>query len=130
MSNEFNSKYQKKQESRLKAFYPLIGLVVMLIAGAIAYFASPLVTEILVEQLLEGDAPENMQVVSGGLVFGVIVTIFALVYSLFAARPENRDMLTEEALMKEKEEMEREERAKKRRKRQMLQKMRNRNDDV
>lgn len=130
MGNEFRSKYEKKQESRLKAFYPLIGLVVMFIAGAIAVVAAPAVTDILVEQLLEGDAPENMEVVSGGLVFGLIVTVFALVYSLFAARPENRDMLTEEALMKDKEDMEREERAKKRRKRQMLQKMRNRDDDV
>ncbi len=130
MSNDFNSKYQKKQASRLKAFYPIIGLVIMLIAGAIAYFVSPAVTDILVEQLLEGDVPENMQVISGGLVFGLIVTVVALVYSLFAARPANREMLTDEALMKDKEDMEREERAKKRRKRQMLQKMRNRDDDV
>jgi ATP/ADP translocase len=130
VSNEYKGKYQVKKKSRLKPFYPVIGLLMILLAGAVAYFASPFVTELIVDSLLEGDAPENMQVVSGGLVFGIIIASFALVFSLFAERPENKDMLSEKALMQDKEEKEREERAKKRRKRQMLKKMRNRNDDI
>lgn len=130
MGNEYRGKYETKQNSRWRAFYPVFGLIVLLIAGAIAYFVSPFVTDFVVAEVLEGDAPENMQLISGGAVFGLLVAFSSLVYSLFAAKPQNRDMLSEEALMKDKEDMEREERAKKRRKRQMLKKMRDRNDDV
>jgi type VI protein secretion system component VasK len=130
VSNDFKGKYEEKKKSPLKPFYPVIGLFLILIAGAAAVLAAPFVNDFLVAELLGGNEPESMVYISGGAVFGLIITTFALIYSLFAARPENRDMLSEKALMKDKEEKEREERAKKRRKRQMLQKMRNQNDDI
>ncbi len=130
-SEEFGGKYATKKKDPLRPFYPIIGLIVAAIAGAIAYFGASPAYELIRTNLLQnatGLPPvEQMELLVGVMIFLVIMMLFGLVFAAF--QPRTPRAVTERGLLEEKQEKERERRRARQRQRSMREKMRKANKD-
>ncbi len=128
---QYGGKYAPKPKNRLRPFYPIIGLIVAAIAGAAAYFGAAPLYEIIRVELLENSPglpqPEQMELLVGVMIFLVIVMVFALIFAAF--QPRKTIQVSEQSLLKEKQEKEREIRRSRERQRSMREKMRKANKD-
>jgi phosphotransferase system glucose/maltose/N-acetylglucosamine-specific IIC component len=128
---EFGGKYAPKPKEPLRPFYPIIGLIIAAIAGAIAYFAAPPAYELIRANFLQnatGLPPvDQMELLIGVMIFLVIVMLFGLLFAAF--QPRTPKAVTERGLLEEKQEKERERRRAKQRQRTMREKMRKANKD-
>jgi type VI protein secretion system component VasK len=125
LGDEYAGKYKSKRKNWLKPFLPVLGLLVLAIAGGVGYYVSaPLLA--LVQQYVPGiPNSQEMQILSGFVVFLVIVSAFALIYAAF--QPRLPKGVSEADLDREKREKQKEAAAAKRRKMEMQAKMRQRN---
>ena len=122
MSDNLGGKFAPKKKEPLKAFYPVIGLILMAIAGAVGYFSSEWAYELLgqyVSNLPQDDF--QMQMIVAFAIFLAITVVFAAIFAIFAPKPPK--MLSEKALLAEKQDRERERLRAKKRKAQMRKKM-------
>lgn len=120
----------KQAEKRtLRRFYPLIGLIVLIISGGVAYLAHVPVANLL-QQRLPPDVVQvfgaNFPIAVGGLIFILMMMIIFLVVAVFSGgggRGKDTIRVSEKELEKERAERQREEIAAKKRKAKMRQKM-------
>lgn len=113
----------KKKASWTRALLPILGILIMVVAGAIAYFASEPAYDWLRTTFPEIPNDPALQIVVGVGIFIIIVLIVALIYSIaFAKKPEY--MVTEQQLSKERKQKEEEEAAARRRQKVMRDRMR------
>lgn len=132
VENEYRGKYQAEKKDPLKPWYPIIGLLLLGIAGAAGFFARVPAYAFLKRTLLQGatanlpDDTTMQYVVAFGIALA-IVGIFSMVFALFAPKPKSRKLVSENVLKDQKEEMNRERMRAKRRKQQMDAKMRKAN---
>jgi hypothetical protein len=125
--SEFRGKYEAEKKDPLKPWYPVIGLLLLGIAGAAAFFARVPAYAFLKRSLLQGvgNLPDDttMEYV---VAFGIglaIIGIFSMVFALFAPKSKNRKLVSENTLKNQKDEMNAERQRAKRRKQQMQAKM-------
>lgn len=127
-SNEFGGKYAPKKKDPLKPWYPLIGIILIAIAGAVGFFLRQPVYAFLERTLLKGAGnlpAETMEYIVAGGIALVIIGVFSAVFALFA--PKTNKLVTEKHLLAQKQEAERERLRAKKRKYQMRQKMKQAN---
>jgi len=128
---EFGGKYAPKPKEPLRPFYPIIGLIIAAIAGAVAYFGAPPLYELIRTNFLQGAAglppADQMELIMGVMIFLVITMLFGLVFAAF--QPRTPKAVTERGLLEEKQEKERERRRAQHRQRTMREKMRKANKD-
>ena len=136
VENEYRGKYEAEKKDPLKPWYPIIGLVLLAIAGLAGVLASGTALSFLQGYFPQLQAevcsiPEimncQMQLVIAAAIALAIVGIFSLVFAIFAPKPKSRKLVAESALKTQKEEMNRERDRAKRRKMQMDAKMRKAN---
>lgn len=121
-NTDYSEGIKKKQGTNwTKALLPIIGILVILIAAGVAYVASAPVFELLLANFPEFPNDEGLQIVVGVGIFLVIMTIFAIVYSLIAPKPTYT--VTEAELSKERKEKMEEEIAARNRKKAMRNRM-------
>lgn len=130
--SQYGGKYAPKKKDPLKPFYPVIGLVFAAIAAAVGFFASPFVLQLLKDTVLSsavGQLPGDdvMQIVIGVMIFLVMVAVFAMIFAIFAPRPDK--LATDQAVIQQKQEMELERQRAKMRNRRMKERMRTANKD-
>jgi hypothetical protein len=130
-SNMGKGKYGAEKKDPLKPFYPIIGLIVIVVAGAIGYFAAPslltftkpyLPAEVLAR-------PDNeLQLLFAGMIFFVIVAVLGFAFALFAPRPPKE--VSDKALIAERNAREMERKRQKKRKSSMRRRMKQGTKDV
>lgn len=124
--------YEIKQAKKrsLRAFYPLIGLIMLIISGAIAFFGYQPFTDFLLQNGLPPDVVNvfgsNFPIAVGGFIFTLVLLILTLFTAIAAGRGgRGRDAIVvkEKDLSKERADRMREEKAAKQRKLKMQKKM-------
>lgn len=133
MSTNLGGKYQPKKKDPLKPFLPIIGLIIMAIAGAVGWFGAPFVLEFgedyIPQAVITGIGDEFvLQLLVAGLIFFVIVAVFSMVYAIFAPKPTK--LVKEGTLKREREEKLAEQRRRKQRRRKMNARMREGNKEL
>ena len=129
--NEYRGKFEKPKVDPLKPYYPIIGLVLLAIAGAVGFFARQPAYAFIQDTFLQGvgglpDRETMEYVVAFGIAL-VIVGIASLAFAVFAPKPKNRKLVAENTLKAQKDQMNEERIRAKRRKQQMEAKMRKAN---
>jgi type VI protein secretion system component VasK len=103
MMTDEDYRIRKAKGVSIRAFLPFLGLVLMIVFGVIAWVLAPIVTDILynngVLQSLSPELLERFDLISGGMIFMVMVLITALLYAVAAPKP--KKMVTERQLDKE-----------------------------
>lgn len=130
--------FQVEKKDPLKPFYPIIGLLVMVIAGAVGWFGSPFALDFaddyipsdIITSLVEVH-PLAPEMVVAFLIFLMIVMLFSAIFAVFA--PKKEKLVTESALKQERLAKDADRRRTKARKRKMKSRMREGNkglDDI
>jgi hypothetical protein len=100
---------QKPKKSRVESFWPVIGLLLILSAGAIAFFLGPAVANWLDKSnVIKGFPPTGVSSVTIDWIFrGIFFVIFVLLVSLIvaAAAPKKKNAVTEKQLTKDRKVM-------------------------
>ena len=133
--NPYGNKFTPKKKDPMKPFLPVIGLMVIAAAGAVAWFGAPFLIDWLFTQNMF-NIPPNVRsadpTVFQGLValmiFFVIVGIFGLLYAVVAPRPPKT--VHESVLMEERKKAELDRQREIARKRKMKSKMKDANKDI
>ena len=130
--------FQPVKKDPLKAFYPIIGLVVMLIAGAVGWFGAPFALDFadnyipseVITSLVDVH-PLAPEMLVAFLIFLMIVMLFSAIFAIFA--PKQEKLVTESALKQERSAREADRRRTKARRRKMKARMKEGNkglDDI
>jgi hypothetical protein len=134
-ANPYGSKFTPKKKDPLKPFLPVIGLMVMAAAGAVAWFGSPFLITWLFNQTLftipgnvRSADPFYFQLLVSIMIFFVIVGIFGLLYAIVAPRPPKT--VHESVLMNERKQAELDRQRDIARKRKMKSRMKDANKDI
>lgn len=131
MSDNFSGKYQEKKKQPLRPFLSVIGLIILGLGIAGAYFGSePVASWLLQQDFLAGAALDlqTLRILVGIVTVLITISIFAAAFAVF--QPKTSKLVDEQTLKKEKEQKEAEERRKKKRRQAMLAKMRDANKDL
>jgi len=105
------------KKSRTQAFWPVLGLMLIIACAAIAYFAGPAVVEWLDKgKVIRGFPPAgvpraNVDWILRGIVFVVLALLSSLLVA--AAVPKKKSAVTEKQLVKQRAEMVHEKKARK-----------------
>ncbi|MGB1285946.1 MAG: hypothetical protein ACPG7F_05380 [Aggregatilineales bacterium] len=123
MGNEYEGGVKQRKSPLQAAIRPLMGLLVVIIGGVAAFFGSEPLADALSTYTgaIPADQADILQLIMGGLIFLLIVMIFAMIGAAFAPKPEK--MATERQMEREKKEKEKERLAAKKRKKEMRAKM-------
>jgi len=119
-----------KKKNPLQAFLPVLGLLLLLLAGAIGFFASGPVYHILntnTSLFAQVSAPQQQMELVVGIVIGLLVVMIVSAIYAAAFAPKPSKLVSEKQMMKERQDKEAERLAKKRRQQQMRAKMKQRN---
>ena len=131
MTNEFRSKYEVEKKDPFRAWYPIIGLVLIALAGGAAFIARAPAYAFVKNNFLQnvGNLPEDrlMEYVVAFAITLAILGVFSMAFAIMAPKPKYRKEVSESTLKEQKNEMLREQERAKRRKRQMEAKMRKAN---
>ncbi|MEO1166351.1 MAG: hypothetical protein AAFV98_21420 [Chloroflexota bacterium] len=104
---DYQSKFAPKKKDPLRPFLPIIGLLIMGIAGVVGWYVSPIVLDlglqydIIPAQVTGALTATELQYVVAGMIFLLIVALFATIYAVFAPKPER--LVSEASLKKERE---------------------------
>lgn len=121
---------QPKGRRWVRAFYPIIGLFVMLLAAGLAFVSmEPAYNFLAAQGLFDRTTidPQTLQLAVAVGIFLIIVLLLAFVFALVQPRDKTKKLVTEKALIKEREAKQAELKAKKRRQQAMRKKMKQRN---
>jgi predicted histidine transporter YuiF (NhaC family) len=122
--DEYTLKKYKKKRDPLTAFLPALGLILIVALAAIAYVLSEPAGEVVRDNIIQDtqDVDEQqVQMVTGGVIFLVGVLLVGMLYALFAPRPRSEDRVTEADIKKEKEAKQREYIARRKRQKKIAQ---------
>ena len=114
--------FRGSKPSKRSPFLPVIGLILLIVAGAIAWFLSDPAYGFLRDNVQGIPAQAVMRYIIAVAIFLVEILLVAAVYALF--QPRTPRMVTEQELDREKQERLREREASDRRKKQMREKLR------
>lgn len=131
MSNNIGGKYQAEKKDPLRAFYPIIGLIVLAIAGAIGYFTAPYVYDYALPYIKDivGDYDKQMIIYMFAFMIAlVIVAVLGFVFAIFAPKPPKE--VGVKALQAERRAIEMERKRMKRRKSAMRKRMKKGTKDM
>lgn len=122
MSFENEYARSKKKKDPIRAFLPVIGLVLIVCFAAISWVVHEPIRDALAENVTDLPQPgqdgfEEIGYVAGGAVFVVLLMITSLMYSAFAPKPEK--IVSERELLREKKERAAEKKARERRKKEI-----------
>ncbi|GAB4526421.1 MAG: hypothetical protein OHK0046_43180 [Anaerolineae bacterium] len=106
---------RRRSKNPINAFLPLMGLLMLIALGAIAFVLSEPLHELLLENVADFPADNSGRLTVGGFIFTLLLMLSAMLYALFAPKPEKT--VNEAQLMKERKEAAEE----KRRRRQRMQ---------
>ncbi|MEL6308240.1 MAG: hypothetical protein AAFQ52_08860, partial [Chloroflexota bacterium] len=87
---DYQSKFAPKKKDPLRPFLPIIGLLIMGIAGVVGWYVSPIVLDlglqydIIPAQVTGALTATELQYVVAGMIFLLIVALFATIYAVFA----------------------------------------------
>ena len=108
---------QKPKKSRMQAYWPAMGAILILASAVIAYFIGPAVVEWLDKgNVIRGFPPKGVPIANINWILRVIVfVIFVLLVSLFvaAAAPKKKSAVTEVKMVKERQALVNEKKARK-----------------
>ncbi|MEL6406102.1 MAG: hypothetical protein AAFR81_17155 [Chloroflexota bacterium] len=131
---DYQSKFAPKKKDPLRPFLPIIGLLIMGIAGVVGWYVSPIVLDlglqydIIPAQVTGALTATELQYVVAGMIFLLIVALFATIYAVFAPKPER--LVSEASLKKEREDKIAERRRIKARRGKMRRRMKDANKDL
>ena len=120
MEDEYAGKGKRKKDP-IKAFLPLIGLLLAIAMGFIAWVARVEVHNLLIDNIKNFPEEKEIQYVLAGVIFLIMMMVFGIIYAIFAPKPDKR--AGEAAMKKEKAFRRKEEIAKRERKKRMRKKM-------
>ncbi len=117
---EYGREGKVRRNRGLRPWYPVLGLLLLVSAGAIAFALSLPLTDLVVNNgILVPDASltrDLIQAGMGGLIFVIVILLVFLVFAAFAPKPSK--MTSERQLERERRENIAEQKAKRKRKRQ------------
>lgn len=103
MMTEEDYRVRKAKGTSIRAFFPILGLILMIAFGVVAYVLAPLLTNLLDSSgLIAGLPPElyeRMDLISGIIIFVVMMLSTALLYAIVAPKP--KKVVTERDLDRE-----------------------------
>ncbi|MGJ3238192.1 MAG: hypothetical protein ACFE0Q_05750 [Anaerolineae bacterium] len=125
-------KYQTQKKDPLRAFLPIIGIIIMAIAAAVGWFSAPFVLEFggayIPAQVTASLDEQTLLIVIAAAIFFIIIAFFSAIYAAFAPKPDR--LVTEAVLKQERAEVEQERRRKKARRNKMKARMKEGNKDL
>ncbi len=128
---EIRGKYEPEKKDPLRAFLPIIGLIIIVIAGAVGWFSAPFVLEYGGQYIPSEVTTQldefTLQVLVAVAIFFIIVAVFSAIYALFS--PKTNKLVTESTLKQERIAKDQERRRTKARKRKMKARMKEANKD-
>lgn len=129
---DYKSKYAEKKKDPLRPFLPVIGLIIIAIAGAVGYFGAPFALEAVQDfiplEVTRQLTSQQLEWIMMGIIFLLIVAVFATIFAIFAPKPSK--LVKESTLKRERDEKELERRRTKARRRKMKARMKQANKDV
>jgi uncharacterized membrane protein len=91
MMTDEDYRVRKARGTSIRAFFPILGLILMIAFGAVAYVLAPSLTTILENSgLIGGLSPElyeRMDLISGVIIFMVMMLFTGLIYAIVAPKP-------------------------------------------
>jgi predicted outer membrane lipoprotein len=119
----FEDEYTKQTEKKnpLTAFLPILGLLLAVAFGAIAFIVSEPVQDLLAENISGFPREQEAQYVVAVVIFISLVLIGGAIYATLAPKPPK--LVSERELKKEREQREQEIRDRKRRQRKVQEQM-------
>jgi hypothetical protein len=115
---------RKQKRSGIRPFLPLLGLLLAVAMGVIAYFLSPSVLSFLASRFANIDTgDQKMKLVVTGAIFLVLMGFSAVIIAAATPKKKTNKLATEAVLKKEKQEKQKEVLAAKQRKRQIQKKV-------
>ncbi|GAB5490008.1 MAG: hypothetical protein Phog2KO_02230 [Phototrophicaceae bacterium] len=124
-------KYKVAKKDPLRAFLPIIGIIIMVVAGAVGWFSSPFVLEFLGPYIPTEVTTQldefTLQILVAVVIFFMLIATFSAIYAMFAPKPSK--LVTESALKKERDAKAQERRRTKARSRKMKARMKEANKD-
>jgi predicted histidine transporter YuiF (NhaC family) len=119
MEDEYVGK--KKKKHPIEDFLPLIGLLLALAMGFIAWVAREPVHDLLKDNITDFPKDTEVGYVIAGVLFLIIMLLFGIIYAIFAPKPDKR--ASEAEMKKEKTFRRKEEIAKRERKKRVRKQM-------
>jgi hypothetical protein len=138
-ANPYSGKFVPKKKDPLRPFLPVLGLLIVAAAGAVAWFGSPFLLDWLLNQqnyvampaaVLQADEL-TLQMLASIMIFFIIIAIGGLLYAVVAPRPPK--LVSESVLAAERKQIELDRQRDVARKRKMKSRMKNANkgmDDI
>jgi len=129
-ANPYGGRFDAKKGPRLRALYPVIGLIVAALSGAVAFFVAEPAWNLVLDYLLNGqtNVSENTMILATGFaIFLMMIMAFAATFALIT--PSAPKLVNEDQLKKEKDDREREKKRARQRQKAMRAKMKAANKD-
>lgn len=103
MGTDENYGIRKARRISIRAFLPLIGLILIIVFGAIAVVFAPTLTNIISDSItIPPSLADNFDLVSGGVIFFALVLSATMLYTIAAPKPKRG--VTERGLDRERKE--------------------------
>jgi hypothetical protein len=136
--NPYASKFTPPKKDPLRPFLPVLGLLIIAAAGAVAWFSSPFIRQWLFQQryvalpaaVMSADQ-FTLEILISVMVFAIIIAFAGLLYAIVAPRPPK--LISENVLAAERKQMELDRQRDVQRKRKMKSRMKDANkgmDDI
>lgn len=119
--DEYQGRSLEARSTTIRAFLPVMGLVLLVTLGVMAYFLSEPVHELLMDNLQGVPADEEVRYVVAAVMFVVMMMVVGMIYAAFAPKPAKT--VTESQLKRERMMVEAEKKARKQRRQQVNRKM-------
>jgi Na+/proline symporter len=131
MSQNIGGKYVAKKKDPLKPFYAIIGLVIMVAAAAIGYFAAPTIIDSVWQYLppeIRDIPADQLRIIFAAAIFFIVVGFLGFVFAIFAPRPPKG--VSERELSVERKNKDKERRRMKKRRSAMRKRMKESTEDM
>ncbi len=100
MEDEYIAKKRRSGKNPINAFLPAIGLILAVVLAAVAYVISGPAHNFLIKQNIGIPSNQEVQYVLAGVIWLLLVLLTAMIYAMFAPKPEK--LATEAQMKKEK----------------------------
>lgn len=119
--DEYQGRSLEARSTTIKAFLPVMGFLLLIVLGVMAYFLSEPVHELLMDNLDGVPADEEVRYLVGAVLFVVMTMVVGMVYAAFAPKPSKT--VTESQLKRERMMLDAEKKARRKRKQAANRKM-------